>query len=56
MNDQDWIFEIHTEKDIIVLTFASYETASDFEHTLWIGLTNTEQEQIVKTCMHREMP
>ena len=58
MNDRDWIVEIMTEHDTTVYTFASYDTAADFERTAFLGLVNTEKTQIVKICIHedKEMP
>ena len=54
MNDCDWILEIRTEKDRILCTFASYATAEEFERTFWIGITNTEQEQVVQVTKYKE--
>jgi len=54
MNDNDWIVEIRTEKDRVLLTFASYATAEEFERTFWLGITNTEQEQVVQVTKYKE--
>lgn len=54
MNDKDWIVEVITEKDRLLFSFASYDTAEDYVKTSFLGLHNAHKEQIVKICIYEE--